>query len=191
MIDFLGLGHINVVVDDIDAAIKHYIQIFNAKPQQIFRNFKNVGFSKSAGFMQNPGDVNVSIAFLEIPSTSIFIELMEYHYPVGELCSFDKRPNTRGGVGHVCIKVKGVERAFDHVRGVVGVTLISNDINYKPYKIDPISINDFVFFDEEKEKNKIEKEGVCKIIEKIKYFYFIDKYGVQWELEEGHHDIGS
>lgn len=191
MIDFIGLGHINVVVNNIDEAIEHYVSIFNAKPQQIFRRFKNIGFSKSAGFMENPGDVDVSIAFVEIPSTSIFIEIMEYHCPVGNINNIYKKANTIGGVGHICIKVKGIERAFEHIKGCTGVKLISSDVNYKPYNIDPISIDDFMFFDERKNKSKIEKEAVCKIIEKIRYFYFIDKYGVQWELEEGHHDIGS
>jgi len=191
MIDFIGLGHINVVVNNIDEAIEHYASLFNAKPQQIFRRFKNIGFSKSAGFMKNPGDVDVSIAFVEIPSTSIFIEIMEYHSPVGNINNVYKKANTIGGVGHICIKVKGIDLAFEHIKGCAGVTLISSDVNYKPYKIDPISINDFMFFDEEKNKMKTEKEAVCKIIEKIRYFYFIDKYGVQWELEEGHHDIGS
>lgn len=48
-----------------------------------------------------------------------------------------------------------------------------------------------MFFDEELEKDKKQKEDVCNIVSNIKYFYFIDKYGVQWELEQGHNDIGK
>ena len=36
-----------------------------------------------------------------------------------------------------------------------------------------------------------EKEKVCGIIGKIRFFYIVDKYGIQWEFEEGHTDIGS
>lgn len=29
------------------------------------------------------------------------------------------------------------------------------------------------------------------ILGKVRYFYFIDKYGLQWEFEQGHTDIGD
>jgi len=34
------------------------------------------------------------------------------------------------------------------------------------------------------------KNEVVDVIGGIRYFYFIDKYGIQWEFEEGHTDIG-
>ena len=45
-IEFCGLGHINIVVDDIDEGISFYSTVLQAVPYQIFRNFKNTGFSK-------------------------------------------------------------------------------------------------------------------------------------------------
>ena len=51
-IEFCGLGHINIVVDDIDEGISFYSTVLQAVPYQIFRNFKNAGFSKAAGFYQ-------------------------------------------------------------------------------------------------------------------------------------------
>ncbi|MBQ5849261.1 MAG: hypothetical protein IIW54_00345 [Lachnospiraceae bacterium] len=46
-------------------------------------------------------------------------------------------------------------------------------------------------FDEELETDVKAKDNVVAIISNTKYFYFIDKYGVQWEFEEGHTDIGN
>lgn len=44
--NFCGLGHINVVVDDIDVATEFYTRVLSAIPQQDFPYFKNAGFLK-------------------------------------------------------------------------------------------------------------------------------------------------
>ena len=61
MIKLKGLSHINIVVEDINSGIEYYKKIFNAIPLQQFSNFKNVGFAKSAGFIDRPETVDVSI----------------------------------------------------------------------------------------------------------------------------------
>lgn len=35
------------------------------------------------------------------------------------------------------------------------------------------------------------KHQTAKILSEVRYFYFIDKYGLQWEFEQGHTDIGD
>jgi maltose O-acetyltransferase len=35
------------------------------------------------------------------------------------------------------------------------------------------------------------KQKAADILGNTKYFYFIDKYGLQWEFEQGHTDIGD
>ena len=55
----------------------------------------------------------------------------------------------------------------------------------------PIESKDFFFYDEAVEQDSNEKNNVCDIIAGIRYFYFIDKYGIQWEFEQGHTDIGE
>mgnify|MGYP003342028114 CR=1 FL=1 len=37
------------------------------------------------------------------------------------------------------------------------------------------------------ERNK----NAAAVLSKVRYFYFIDKYGLQWEFEQGHTDIGN
>lgn len=192
MIEFSTLGHICIIVDNIDESIEFYKELFGAVPVQCFSHFKNNGFAKSAGFVDNPELVDVSIAFVKIPTQEgLILELMEYHSPKGKYVENKKEATDLNLVAHIALRVKNINKAFDHVKNCNGVRLITSHKDYRPFKIDSISENDFIFYDKTLESNIEEKKQVCRIIEKIHYFYFVDKYGVQWELEEGHDDIGS
>lgn len=192
MINFTGLSHINIVVNSINEGIEYYKTIFNATPLQIFPNFKNVGFAKSAGFMGNPETIDVSIVFLQIPNANVTLELMEYHNPKGvNKKESNKLTHQIGNIGHIALKVNNIENAFEYLKSCNEVQLISNHPEYKPYKIDNITTNEFQFFDKTLENDINEKQNVCNIVGQTKYFYFVDKYGVQWELEQGHNDIGD
>ena len=63
MIKFQGLGHISLNVEDVDVAAEYYCDLFGAKKLQKFPHFKNLGCAKSAGFLNKPEVVNVSIVF--------------------------------------------------------------------------------------------------------------------------------
>ncbi|WP_298768627.1 VOC family protein [uncultured Shewanella sp.] len=193
MIEFQSISHINIVVDDITQACEFYQQVLEAIPVQYFAHFKNVGFAKSAGFMEEAEKVDVSIQFLKVPTVPapLFIELMEYHYPNGN----DRRPTGRtndiGGVRHIALGVSNIDESFQYLKSINGVRMISDHLHYKPYTISPIKTDDFTFFDDVLEGDLKAKENVCRIISGIRYFYFQDRYGVQWELEQGHDDIAS
>lgn len=189
VIKLMGLGHINIVVDSIDLGIKFYQNIFGAVPYQIFKNFKNIGFAKAAGFLESPEEVELSIAFLNIPNCDLVIELMEYITPKTENEVVKKPVNVISGVRHVALKITDIQQAFNYINKQDGIQLINESIDYRPFKIDNIESNEFSFFNLASENNKKEKQMTCDIIGNTKYFYFIDKYGVQWELEEGHTDI--
>ncbi|RLV57932.1 bleomycin resistance protein [Parashewanella curva] len=191
MIKFEGFSHINIVVDDTEKAIHFYQTVFGAISQQCFPNFKNIGFAKSAGFINKPEDVDVTITFLEIPNTGVFIELMEYHSPQGSCDIRFKQTHDMGNVGHIALKVTNIQEAFEFIKQQPDATLINSSDDYQAFKIDDISADEFYFFDPEKDANLDEKQAVCDVVSQIRYFYFIDPYGVQWELEQGHSDIGS
>lgn len=190
MYKILGLGHINVVVDDLSEGINYYQELFSGIPLQLFPHFKNRGFSLSAGFLENPDEVDVSICFIQIPNTHVTLELMEYHNPAGDHDSVIKRTNNIGKVGHICLKVQNIVSAFEHISSIRETKLINMSEDYKPFYISEISPSDFRFFEKSLESNKEEKEAVCNTIKNIRYFYFIDKYNIQWEFEEGHKGIG-
>lgn len=192
MFNIIGLGHLNIVVDDLNEAVFYYQNLFSAKQVQVFPHFRNSGFAKSAGFMQFPEKVDVTISFLEIPSTGIYIELMQYHYPMGKKIDTSKKfSNDIGGIGHICMKVDNIDNAYFHIKNMPETKLISDHTEYQPYKIDDITPKEFQFIDIEMENNQTAKQSVCDIVSKIRYFYFIDKYGIQWEFEQGHSDIGQ
>ena len=192
MIDFETLGHLNIVVDDIERATAFYVAAFGAVPVQDFPHFKNVGFAQSAGFLDKPESVEVTIRFLKLPTPEdLTLELMEYHHPAGVVCYQDKVAHGLGCVGHIALRVKNIDAAFEHLKTVEGVRMINESSAYRPFKIDAIKPHEFSFYDEGLEKNTSEKEKVCRIVGSIRYFYFLDPFGVQWELEQGHADVGS
>lgn len=47
------------------------------------------------------------------------------------------------------------------------------------------------FFDQDMKEMDERKQQTAKILSEVRYFYFIDKYGLQWEFEQGHTDIGD
>ncbi len=116
---------------------------------------------------------------------------MEYHTPAGKPINIDKKTHNIGGIGHICLKVGDIESAFEHIKNSQDTRLISTDERYHPHYISTITPDDFRFFDNTIEANRQEKHKVCHIISKIRYFYFIDKYNIQWEFEQGHDDIGE
>jgi catechol 2,3-dioxygenase-like lactoylglutathione lyase family enzyme len=192
MIQYESLGHINIVVDDADRATAFYTKVFGAVPVQDFPHFKNVGFAWSAGFLDNPEAVDVTIRFLRLPTPEgLMLELKQYHHPAGIVCCHDKGANGRGCVGHIALRIKNIDEAFEHLKKVDGVRMINASSSYRPFKIDTIQPDEFRFYDETMEQNAKAKEDVCRIVGAIRYFYFLDPYGVQWELEQGHTDIGS
>ena len=187
----LGLGHLNIVVDDIGAATGFYASLLGAVAYQEFPHFKNRGFALSAGFLENPELVDVSIRFLKVPGSPLVLELMQYHNPAGEALGVPSSVTAQGGIRHVALQIQGIDAAFDFVKRTDGVTLIRAEPGYSPHRIDDIHPHEFHFLDRESEADPEAKADVCRIVSHIRYFYFIDKYGVQWELEEGHTDVGS
>ncbi|WP_051267543.1 hypothetical protein [Treponema pedis] len=155
----------------------------------MFRNFKNIGFAKAAGFLSQPENISLSIVFMSIPNVPLTLELMEYHNPKTEKDLYNPPINNISGVRHVALKVKDVYKAYQHVMRVAGVRPIQEDVKYIPHKIDSITPEEITLFG--KSSNGIEKKRISHIIENTYYCYFIDKYGVQWELEQGHSDIGT
>ena len=47
------------------------------------------------------------------------------------------------------------------------------------------------FFDQKTSETDERNQQTAKILSEVRYFYFIDKYGLQWEFEQGHTDIGD
>ena len=146
---------------------------------------------KVAGFLEDPSAVDVSIRFLEIPGAGLFLELMEYHSPHGARRIPSHQTNDLGGPRHLCLRVGDIDAAFEHVLSTPGAEPINPSPSYRPQCIDAINPGDFRFFDSKQESDPEAKREVCRVIGGIRFFYLVDPYGIQWELEAGHTDIGG
>jgi len=190
-INFEGLGHINIVVNNIDEGIAYYKALFDAKPNQMIRYFKNFGFAKAAGFLENPEAISLSIAYMTLPNVNLTLELMEYYTPKTTHKKIQPIPiNDVAGVRHVALKVKDVKKAYEHILKIGGIYPINQSSAYKPHRIDTITEEDITLFDMKLDKKK-EKAKIIQAMSNTHFCYFIDKYGVQWELEQGHSDISG
>lgn len=183
---FTELAHINIVVNDIDEGIQYYEKVLEAEPVQIFRDFSNIGFAKAAGFLDEPERVKLSIAFMKIPGTALMLELMEYKEPATVEAKHLEGVSKINGVRHVALEIQNVKEAFEYIKTCPDITLINPSDKYKPYKIDNIIADEVQFYDESMEVDEEAKAQLCQTIGNTYYFYFIDRYGVQWEFEQGH-----
>ena len=193
MFSFDSLGHINVVVPDLEEATRFYQALVHASVEQTFPHFKNVGFARSAGFLGDPESVDVSIRFLKIPfgrSEDLFLELFVFHHPPGRQEITPRKTNDVGGPRHVCLRVTNIDEVFAHVKSLAGVHLINESPEYRPYFISPIRPRAIELPGADGDTTGA-KEAICEIVKEIRFFYAIDRYGIEWEFEEGHADIGT
>ena len=188
---FVGLSHVCIIVDDIMEAFRYYERILGAEPDQCIPHYRNKGFFQAAGFVECPEEGDISIGFLNVPGTGLTMEIMEYHNPKGRKEPMIFGANDVSGARHVALKVKNIEEAFDYIKAQPDVTLINTSPAYRVFQISETNPEDFYYFDPVKEADKNGKKEAADILSHVKYFYFIDKYGLQWEFEQGHTDIGS
>ena len=185
MLKLKSFGHINIVVDDIDRATDFYQKSLGAVPVHEAPHFKNAGFARAAGFLSDPERVDVSIRFLAIPMpTPLLVELMRYHSPRGNTRIPAFKTHDAGGPRHICLRVENIEQAFAHLAACRGVRMINPSRGYRPYQLEPITPEQFKVFDSRTEANRQAKEQVAQRISAITFFYFLDPYGVQWEIEQ-------
>lgn len=188
---FTGLSHVCIFVDDVMEAFQYYERILGAVPNQHIPHWKNKGFFQAGGFIKEAEEGDVSIGFMDVPGTKFTIELMCYHNPKGRQEPVIFKANDISGARHVALKVINIEEAFEYIKAQPDVTLINTTEDYQVYQISKTLPSDFYYFDEAKEKDAQGKQKAADILGNTKYFYFIDKYGLQWEFEQGHTDIGD
>lgn len=160
----LGQSHINVVVPDVQEAAEYYGRVLGfaqAYDQDGARmDYAGVtmkSFAVDAGILD--GEVNVDVRFLKHPQAQLYLELMAYHAPAGST-RIPPQPRTydMGGPRHVALEVSNCNEVFNYLSEQDGVTMINPSKSYHPVKLDGFPIT---------------------------FFYWIDKYGIQWEMEEG------
>lgn len=159
----LGISHLNIIVDDIEYATEFYgrtlgfVQAHNDRGVMDYKGVTRDTFARDAGFLD--GEVNVDIRFLKHPTAGLYIELMKYHAPVGTQEITYRNTNDLGGIRHVALEVSDAEKVFYYLKQQPDVKMINESEQYgPPEELSPVT---------------------------IKFFYWLDPWGVQWEMEEG------
>jgi methylmalonyl-CoA/ethylmalonyl-CoA epimerase len=183
-IKFTGFGHISITVDNIDTATVLYKELFGAVPIKHFLPIKDKNWAKNIGFSKNCEEVEVSNRFLLIPSINLYIELLQYHTPVSEP-HIVSNPSAIHGISHICLTVNDIDGVFELVKQHQKLKIKCSLNDYvKPLKIATVTEKDFYFFDEHLENDPLFKNKAAYLTNTIRFFTFIDHYGITWELEE-------
>ncbi len=160
----LGMSHINVVVPDLDEASAFYQRVLGFKQacdqdgkKMDYQGVEMKPFALDAGMLN--GEVNVDVRFLKHPQAGLYLELMKYHQPAGTQ-NIPLQPKTFdvGGPRHIAMEVSNCNEVFNYLKQQEGVTMINTNSDYHPVKLDGFPIT---------------------------FFYWVDQYGIQWEMEEG------
>ena len=151
------------VVEDIEVATEFYgrtlgfVQAFNDSGAMDYVVTSDE-FAFDAGFVDQ--GVEVRVRFLRHPACGIFLELMRYVSPSGggEIASFPT--HALGGPRHIALTVADAREYYEFLKTQPDVRFINESDAYGPPKHLPSEY-------------------------KIAFFYWVDPWGVQWEMEEG------
>ena len=189
--NIVGLSHICIFVDDMEQAVDYYRALLGVQPDHCLSHWRNKGFFQAGGFVDEAADGDVSIAFVNVPGTKLTLELMQYHYPKGRTEPVIFAANDVSGARHVALKVTNIEAAFAHIQSMPDTRLINETEAYRVYQISKTRPEEVRFFDQAPGETDERNAETAKILGQVRYFYFIDRYGLQWEFEQGHTDIGD
>ena len=188
---FAGVSHVCIFVDDMMEAVDYYQKLLGVVPDHYLSHWKNEGFFKAGGFVKEAADGDVSIAFVNIPGTKLTLELMQYHSPEGRKEPIFFAANDVSGARHVALKITNIDEAFLHIKSMPDTKLINETEDYQVFQISKTTPDEVHFFDQKTSETDERNQQTAKILSEVRYFYFIDKYGLQWEFEQGHTDIGD
>lgn len=188
---FIGLSHVCIFVDDMMEAVAYYEKLLGTQLDHCIPHWKNEGFFKAGGFVDEAPQGEVSIAFVNVPGVELTLELMEYHNPVGRKEPIIFAANDVSGARHVALKIVNIDEAFEHIKSMPDTRLINTTDAYRVFTISETSPEEVRFPGQKPGETDERNSSAAAILGKVRYFYFIDKYGLQWEFEQGHTDIGN
>ena len=179
---FAGLSHVCIFVDDMMEAVDYYQKLLGVVPDHYLSHWRNEGFFKAGGFVKEAADGDVSIAFVNVPGTKLTLELMQYHSPEGRKEPIFFAANDVSGARHVALKITNIDEAFLHIKSMPDTRLINETDDYQVFQISETYPDEVHFFDQDMKEMDERKQQTAKILSEVRYFYFIDKYGLQWVI---------
>jgi catechol 2,3-dioxygenase-like lactoylglutathione lyase family enzyme len=166
--DVQAISHVNIVVDDLGVATEFYRTVLgferatNADGPMDYPGVDLASFARNAGL--DDGRISLDIRFLRHPEIGLYLELFTYHHPRGDQTVHRRNTNDVGGIRHVALEVPDAVAAHAFIRAQqqayesrgLHIDLLGQD--HIPEEISPYP---------------------------YKFFYWIDPWGVQWEMEQG------
>jgi catechol 2,3-dioxygenase-like lactoylglutathione lyase family enzyme len=166
--DVQAISHVNVVVDDLEVATEFYGTVLgfepaaNADGPMDYPGLDLASFARNAGLGDD--EISLDVRFLKHPEMALYLELFTYHHPKGDQTIHRRQTNDLGGVRHVAVEVTDAVAAHAFMRsqeqayGRRGLHIEILDGDHIPEELTPFP---------------------------YKFFYWIDPWGVQWEMEQG------
>lgn len=173
------MGHISIVVSNLEEAEKYYSELFGTKAIASLINLKNDGMAKNMGFE----NLELSEKILKFVHCNLVLVLTQFHSPQGSSEVPKHQINDMGGPRHIGLNVENIESAFDFLKGRSDVEILNN-ADFRPVSYSKISPDEFKLESSTSEQNQQEKEKLAQLLSKKKTFFFRDKYGLIWEIEE-------
>lgn len=166
--DVHAISHVNVVVDDIEVATEFYCDVLgferasNADGVMDYPDVDLPSFARNAGFGDDA--VSLEVRFLKHPAVGLYLELFDYRYPKGDQTVPRHRTNDLGGIRHVALEVSDAVAAHAFIRSRQD-TYAARGLQIEIFGGDhvPEEISPFPYV----------------------FFYWVDPWGVQWEMEQG------
>ena len=166
--DVQAISHINVVVEDLDIATEYYGTVLgferatNADGPMDYPGVDLASFARDAGFAD--GRVKVDIRFMRHPEIGLYLELFTFHHPLGDQDVRRRHTNDMGGIRHFAVEVPDAVAAHAFIReqqqayARLGLRIDVLGGDHVPEEISPYP---------------------------YRFFYWVDPWGVQWEMEQG------
>ena len=166
--DVQAISHLNVVVDDIEVATEFYRTVLgfelaaNVAGPMDYPGLDLASFARSAGF--DDGRVMLDVRFLKHAEVGVYLELFTYHHPKGDQSIRRRETNDLGGIRHVAVEVPDAVAAYEFIRaqqqayGKRGLQIEILGRDHTPEELTPFP---------------------------YRFFYWIDPWAVQWEMEQG------
>ena len=153
-----ALSHINVVVDDtVEEGAKYYEMLGFHPASNADGPMKYLNIT-NYGFCVDAGfdACRVDVLFLKHEIINLYLELFFYYEPVGDMVIPIKQTNDAGGIRHIAVEVEDSVATYNELK--------SKDHQGRFITKDtPIPLTPFPYT----------------------FFYWVDKYGIQWEFEQG------
>ena len=125
---------------------------------------------------------NIEEAFLHVksmPDTRLICEANGYHvFQISETKPSEVRffaPSLRESDQH----------------NLQAAAVLSQVRGYRVFQISETKPSEVRFFDQDLRESDQRNLQAAQILSQVRCFYFIDKYGLQWEFEQGHTNIGD